>query len=232
MKRRQGITAVLSVIYAVCIVYGNDIMNNDTVAYMSGGTWRRIVIWSVIMYFCTNLCRLLLQKSLKMKGTPAKTAAFQPLKFFLPMWGVILLGWLPVYAACYPGLAIYDGPAQLELITTHHPLVHTLFIQAMNYLAQKAGWESWVAPYAVIQMAVLSAAFAYLLTCLRAWGYGAAYTGIVLVWIAAFPVHPLMAVTTTKDTFFAACFILVICEVVRMIHGGGILGKRKTASAL
>lgn len=220
MKRKQGVIIVLSVIYAFCIVYGNDIMNNDTVAYMSRRTWGKIAIWSVIMYFCTNLCRFFIQRVLGIKVCLPKTNTFKPLKFFLLVWGVILLGWLPVYVACYPGLAIYDGPTQTELITTHHPLVHTLFIQGLNYFAQKAGWESWVAPYAVIQMAALSAAFAYLLTCLRKWGYNTVYICAVLAWIVFFPMHPLMAVATTKDTFFTVCFILLVCELVKMIRGG------------
>ncbi len=218
MKRKQGIILFLAIIYAFCIVYGNDIMKYDTVAYMNGKTWGRIFIWTIIMYFSANLCRFPISGIL---GTIVNIEVkIKTSHYFLLMWGIILLGWLPVYLACYPGLGIYDGPCQLVEITTHHPLVHTLFIHGMNMLAQGLGWKSWLIPYTIIQMGVLSAVFAYLLTCLKNWGFNLIYLCVVLGWIVFFPMNPLMAAATTKDTLFAASFILVLCELVKVIRGG------------
>ncbi len=226
MKRRQGILLFLSVIYAFCIVYGNDIMKYDTVEYLSGKTWGRILFWTVIMCIITNLCSFLISKICRLTAD-IKIKDFKASHHFGMMWVIILLGWLPVYLACYPGLGIYDGPCQLAEITTHHPLAHTLFIHGMNMLAQRLGGISWLVPYTIIQMGLLAAAFAYLLTCLKDWGLNSIYIGVVLIWIIFFPMNPLMGTASTKDTIFAVLFLLVVCELIKIIHRGGIYwGKR------
>ena len=232
MKRKQGIIAVLSVIYALCIVYGADIMYYDTIAYLSGKTWLRILRWSVIMYFLASLCHLFIAKILGIIAQK-KIKSFNSKSFFFVIWGAILLGWLPIYGACYPGLGIYDGPSQLGgEITTHHPLVHTLFIHAMDFLAQRAGWRSWLVPYAVIQMGALSAVFAYLLTYLRSKGFGTVYLSVILAWFVLFPMNPMMAIATTKDTLFSAAFIMFVCELSKINTGGGIGERIVIASGL
>ena len=68
----------------------------------------------------------------------------------------------------------------------------------------------------------MSAAFAYLLTCLKAWGFNSVYIGVVLIWIIFFPMNPLMGAASTKDTLFAALFLLAVCELTKIIRGGGV----------
>lgn len=77
---------------------------------------------------------------------------------------------------------------------------------------------SWLVPYALIQMCVLACCFAYAILCLKRWAFSKVYIYIVLVWICLFPMNALMSVTSTKDTLFAAVFLLLICELGKMIY--------------
>lgn len=66
----------------------------------------------------------------------AKPRETQALRF--PLWGyalVILLGWLPVWLAFFPGMINYDFPAQYQQHIDHaysslHPLLHSALSNA------------------------------------------------------------------------------------------------------
>lgn len=58
--RRQVVLGILSVIYAICLVFGHDIMLNyeDGVQYTSLSVWMRVVSWIVILFFALNIARI------------------------------------------------------------------------------------------------------------------------------------------------------------------------------
>jgi len=215
---RYIIAVLLAITYGVCLVWGNDIMNDDKIHYADKETWLRILGWSILMFFCINTFYYIIPKWVKRRKQ--RIFNISDRRFFLTVWIFILIIWLPVYLACWPGLAIYDGPVQLVNISTHHPFLHTLFIRACNSVAKSWGGREngWVVPYAVIQMGCLSAAFTYLLLCLKRWKFNRSYIYIILAWIVCFPMNPLMAVTTTKDTLFTASFLPFLCELGKIVY--------------
>lgn len=133
---------------------------------------------------------------------------------------VIFVCWLPCYLAYFPAIYSYDGEPQLIQYTTHafdnhQPILHTLFLGACYDFGQFLQTKlhlmlDGMAVYAFIQMLVLSASFAMGLSFLQR--RGIKRTGLILLtaWFALFPVHPLMAVSTTKDTLYTAFLLLFI----------------------
>ena len=98
----------------------------------------------------------------------AKPRETQALCF--PLWGyalVILLGWLPVWLAFFPGMINYDFPAQYQQHIDHaysslHPLLHSALSNGLMALG-----EAFSSPTlglllnTVLQMLVFSFALAY-----------------------------------------------------------------------
>lgn len=90
-------------------------------------------------------------------------------KVWLPSFVIMLLCWLPTLLAFYPGLFTNDVPDQavetMGAYHTHHPLIHTLFLQACLHVGDLFGNANiGVVLYCVIQMSLLAAAMAAVLT--------------------------------------------------------------------
>ena len=114
----------------------------------------------------------------------AKPRETQALRF--PLWGyalVILLGWLPVWLAFFPGMINYDFPAQYQQHIDHaysslHPLLHSALSNGLMALG-----EAFSSPTlglllnTVLQMLVFSFALAY--SCAFVQKRGAPATALV-----------------------------------------------------
>ena len=82
-----------------------------------------------------------------------------------PLWqiwlfyvAVIFLCWLPVFLAYFPSVFAYDAEGQLYQViahdySTHHPLLHTLFLGAFFRLGAALGsYSAGMAVHSVVQM--------------------------------------------------------------------------------
>lgn len=152
-------------------------------------------------------------------------------------WGAMLLGWLPCYLAYFPAIYSYDGEPQLIQYTqhafdNHHPLAHTLFLGACydagQFLQQRLQVPlDGMAIYAFSQMVLLSGAFACGFAFLLRRNAPRRMLIATLLWCILFPVNPLMAVSTTKDTFFTAFFLMDFFLLVQMTECGDKPGKKE-----
>lgn len=86
---------------------------------------------------------------------------------------VILLCWLPVFLAYYPAVFAYDAEGQLYQVmahdySTHHPLIHTLFLGAFFKLGEKlpGTYSSGMALHSIVQMFLMAMILGYVLTVL------------------------------------------------------------------
>jgi len=144
---------------------------------------------------------------------------------------IILISWLPCYLAYFPGIYSYDGEPQLIQYTSgqldnHHPIIHTYIIGGCydlgKWLQSKGISIDGLAFYTTIQCVLLSFAFSYMLRFLAKQKAGAVYIILSMAYICLFPTVPLMAMSSTKDTFFAAFFILFLTSLVQLqVSGDG-----------
>lgn len=161
-----------------------------------------------------------IKKSKEDMNVPAK----KPGLYFLCAWAIIFASYIPLFLANWPGNFIYDAKYQIRDVvlythSTHHPLLHTLFMGWAYNLGIKMGNVSaGFQFYTLIQMLVLAASFAY---CLLYMYKKKVYRGIriaVFLWFAFFPMNPLFAITATKDVLFTAFFLFSIIFYVRMFY--------------
>ncbi len=86
----------------------------------------------------------------------------------------LLLCWLPVLLAVYPGFFVYDAQDEYLQVasrnfTTHHPLVHVLMLGGIICAVHKVtdSYNLGIACYMLVQMCIVAGGFTCLLAYLR-----------------------------------------------------------------
>ena len=137
---------------------------------------------------------------------------------------LLLLAWLPVYLAYYPGICAYDAPVQTGQIVDHyyfdhHPIVHTLFLQGMLLLGSHifGSVNSGMALYTAAQMLLLAGSMSYGLLALHRRKIGTGWQLVILLLGMFFPFHWYMSVSMTKDTVFSAFFLLQLVSFTELL---------------
>ena len=184
----------------------------------------RIALEGLLFFILCFISIILLwragQKALMSK--PLKHKVFFNVFFWQLM---ILISWLPCYLAYFPGIYSYDGEPQLiqytsQKLDNHHPIIHTLIIGKCYDLGQWLKTNGinidGLAFYTTIQVILLSFALASVLKFLVKRESGKVFVILSAVYICLFPTMPLMAISSTKDTFFTAFFILFILELTQI----------------
>ena len=147
-----------------------------------------------------------------------------PFRLGICVFFICILCWLPYFLAYYPGIITDDAEWQLEQaiglrsFSNHQPWIHTMF----HRLFYKIGYylfhtvNAGVAVCVVVQMGVMAAAFAYLITTFyrehmkRGFLYGC------VIYFALIPFHALYAVTLWKDVAMGAVVLCFSVSVWRM----------------
>lgn len=134
----------------------------------------------------------------------------------LSIWGVIFVLWIPTFLALYPGAFVYDAQEEyVEVIsrtfTMHHPLLHVLSLGGTVHAAEYFGFEAnvGIATYVIIQMLIFSFILAYSVRWIYRRGVKKGYCFGVMLTYGLFPIFPMYAVCTAKDTLFSAFLLLI-----------------------
>lgn len=136
---------------------------------------------------------------------------------------VIFICWLPVFLAYYPSVFAYDAEAQFYQwlsgnYSTHHPLVHTLFLRIFFCLGGALGsYSAGMAVHSVVQMLLMAGVFAIALTWLYEKGIPRWQCMLLLAFYALFPANSVLALSTTKDVLFSALVLLYTIMLYHMI---------------
>ena len=137
---------------------------------------------------------------------------------------LLLLAWLPIYLAYYPGICAYDAPVQTGQIVDHyyfdhHPIVHTLFLQGMLWLGTQLSGSMNVgmALYTAVQMLLLAGSMSYGVLVLHRHQVAAGWQIVVVLLGMVFPFHWYMSVSMTKDTVFSAFLLLQLISLTDIL---------------
>lgn len=146
---------------------------------------------------------------------------------------VIFLCWLPVFLAYYPSVFAYDAEGQLYQViahdySTHHPLLHTLFLGAFFRLGGALGsYSAGMAVHSVVQMLLMAAAFGWALSYLYQRRIPKWIRILLLFFYGLFPAHSVLALSTTKDVLFSALVMTFTLWLYRLICDRGMQISRK-----
>lgn len=135
------------------------------------------------------------------------------IRYFFSCLTIIMLMWLPVLLAYYPGLFAYDVGFQIyqEMGTynVHHPLIHTFILQFFYYVVGERFMGSYnrgMVCYTLFQMLILAMAIAYMHLFLHRMKAGRKSKIVILIFTGMFPVYSVLSISMTKDIIFAAFF--------------------------
>ena len=153
-----------------------------------------------------------------------ETGEKRGLKTFLITWLVIFLCWIPVFLAFYPGAFVYDAQDEYvqvasRVFSTHHPLSHVLALGGFVCLGNKlfGSYNMGIAMYTIFQMLVLAGIFAYTVSWMRTHLSKKICIGVTLFY-GLFPVMPMYAVCSAKDTLFNGTFLLMLVQMMKLLE--------------
>ena len=150
---------------------------------------------------------------------PDRTHSRQQKLRWLPCFLGITLSYLLVFLAYFPGIVNYDFFTELLQYQRGpyfgaHPVFHTILTGVLFSLGYSftGSYTLGAAMYCIVQMLVMSAAYAYVVSFVskRVPRQGAWF---ILAFFALFPVHGLMAISTVKDAMFAAVLSLLVIQL-------------------
>ena len=141
----------------------------------------------------------------------------------LVSWLLFFLAYLPAYLAYYPGICSYDLTIQLEQVASgnyidHHPLAHTLLVEAFLKLGTLLGNTNLgMGLYTLLQMVCLSGVLALGIGMLYRKGVASGYLLVVQLLGMFLPVHWYMSLSVTKDIFFTVFVLLMMFALYELL---------------
>lgn len=226
-KRSYLIAGIFSLAFSAALVFGARLDSVEHVDVKDVTLWLHLVAFTVIF---TELVLLLWRlmdglrsRNMSFAGRIANkiTAAIEltEAQADVAAFLFLLLCWLPVFLAVYPGFFVYD--AQDEYIqvatrtfSTHHPLVHVLLLGGMICAVHKLtdSYNLGIACYMVFQMAAAAGVFTFLFSYLRKKRVSRMVRLVGLLWLGTFPTVVMFTLCSAKDALFTlALLLLLIC---------------------
>lgn len=227
-KRLWIFTSLLGLLCSFLIVYGayahlaNNIFVDAQTSLMQVG-----MILSLNLFIAPLLAQLFLfvnkAETWCTEQTSGKFKRLPDWGFFLLCWLVIFVAYVPLFLSQWPGNFIFDAKYQManhitNTLSTHHPLAHTMLMGWAYDLGLRMGNASaGFQFYTLIQMLLLSGAFAY--CCLYLYQKKAPkwLQICTFLWFALFPMNALFAISATKDVLFSAFFLVFFIFNIQFI---------------
>lgn len=150
-------------------------------------------------------------------------------KYLILCWGIItciiLLCWLPVWLAYYPGLWNYDPWQVSEYLdksySKFHPLIHTLLLGKCYAIGVKLNDPNLgVILYDWVQMVIMSSIFSYTVLFVYARTRSRITSILTITFYSLLPIHSILAISSTKDTIFAGLMLLTTVLAIQYYDKG------------
>lgn len=231
LRDRRGwrIAGILSGLFTAAMLFG---VRLDAVGNVNFKDWKLWISLPVLTCLFTVLVRKFwdflggmegrkksLARHIRMPEAPRRAARYANLLTFLFM----ILCWLPVLLAVYPGFFVYDAQDEwLQVASrnfnTHHPLVHVLMLGGIICAVHKVtdSYNLGIACYMVVQMMIVSGGFTYLLSFMRRRKVSRAVRLLSLLYFAFFPVIVMFTLCSAKDTLFTVALLLLLLALIDM----------------
>ncbi|MEG1293917.1 MAG: DUF6020 family protein [Clostridium sp.] len=170
-----------------------------------------------------NLTTVLDKKLYGDNGICEKNHGFKTYIFIYLLTGLFFF---VTFLAVYPGIYSYDASVQVlqffgdKPITTHHPLLHTLFLCG----CLKAGeilfgsFQAGMAIHSVLQSALLGAVFSYVIWRMIQKKRPVIVVVLSYLFLVVNPYMQIFAFITTKDILFGAAFLMLFLFAMDMLN--------------
>ncbi len=229
--RSRLIAGVFSLLFSAAILFGARLDSVENVDVGDAALWIQLVTFAVLFTGMVCLLWRLLDSSVKRRpkgerrisqiitAVAEKIGGYADILSFL----FLLLCWLPVFLAVYPGFFVYDAQDEYiqvatRVFSTHHPLVHVLLLGGMICGVHKLtdSYNLGIACYMVFQMVLAAGIFTFLFSYLRKKGVTRVLRIIGVVWLGLFPTVVMFTLCSAKDALFTLALLLLLVCLLEM----------------
>lgn len=214
---------IFGMLFSAAMVFGNSLDKKGFVPFQNVAMWAALVIlWALFTllarYFWDSMAEAGKGHGQEGHGTfqEEREEGKRRAGLFLRA-GVIFLCYLPVFFAVYPGFFVYDAQDEyLQVVTrnftTHHPLVHVLLLGGMLQLVYKltGSYNLGIACYTLMQMTVMSLAFAWCVEKMKARGLGRGGRILLTLYFGLCPVLVMFSLCSAKDGLFTGAMLVTV----------------------
>lgn len=226
-KRLFCYALIWGIPFSISCVLGWRLVHEGTI--FGGGSSAAAYVGSFLLFFLDTavlsvpsvaLAALAMSRRREVKNSRKERPAWQVWLFYSLL---IFLCWMPVFLAYYPSVFAYDAEGQLYQIlagdySTHHPLLHTLFLGAFFRLGIALGsCAAGMAVHSLVQMALMACAFGWAVSFLYRRRISGRVRAALFLFFAFFPANSVLALSTTKDVLFAAFVLLYTLCLYRIV---------------
>lgn len=174
----------------------------------------------ILTAFIEMICRTISDKKIFNKADKLNNFFKYDRRYFLKVWWLIMICWLPFWIIMQPAIFNFDLPVQIPEavsgnLTNWHPVLHTLYV----YYSLLAGvkffnsCEIGCIIYVIPQYLILSAIFAYCLSVFAKQNVSKLVRLLSFLFFAFYPVNWYFAISLTKDVLFSG-FILLLTTLL------------------
>ena len=227
-KRKWIPGAFFGILFSLCMSFGSQLDQRESIPFTSPSLWLSAAVLGfsftlAVRYFWDRLAEKLSEKhkgqERAAQANSMPDAGMTDRKYFFLTAAVILLCFVPVFLAAYPGFFVYDAQDEYVQVaarnfSTHHPLLHVLVLGGIIQLVHKltGSYNLGIACYTCLQMICLSGIFAYVVLIMRKRGISLAGRILSTLYFGLCPVVVMFSLCSAKDGLFTGCMLLaVIC---------------------
>ncbi len=218
-KRVSAAAAISGFICAALLVLGAQ-LDYDSSIQWNYATVVKIILLAPVLQMLICLLFLYVERHKERVLELNISAGMQKVIVYfaiLAVWGI-------TYLALFPGVYGYDAPYQIlqalgEMeVTTYQPVLHTFIMGKCVQLGHIlcGSYEIGLGIYSFLQMAFL--AYAAMKVCMYACSRTRNYLWLLgtVLFFVLFPLHGVLAVSSTKDIIFTGIFALIFIKVLRL----------------
>ena len=233
-RRLRRFSLAFGLAFAFCQLLGARL---DSAGTVSGGVPLLLVCTLCCAPAAGGLFLLLARKTNGAASAPQEGTGASKRTFWLT-FGALLLCWLPYYLAYFPGMFNYDSAGEAAQFTTGQyngafPPLHTLLLAAFYRLGGAVGsYNAGIALYTAVQACAAAAALAYANALLCRRGVKRGFRVLLAAAYGLLPGLPLLVMSTTKDLFFCAALLPLLCLLAEGGREPERLKKRGYAAAV
>ena len=228
-SRGWKIAGVLSFLFTAAMLFGVRLEAEGNVNFKNWKLWISLPVltcffailirksWNFLGNMEERKARL--TAYIKIPEPPTAITKYADVLTFL----FLLLCWLPVLLAVYPGFFVYDAQEEWlqvasRTFTTHHPLVHVLLLGGIICAVNKItdSYNIGIACYMIVQMFLAAGSFTCLLAYFRKKKVSKAIRFLALLYFAFFPVIVMFTLCSAKDTIFTLALLMLLVSVLEM----------------
>ena len=224
-RSRWGFPLLFGTAFSVCMVFGAQLDLAESIPFKQGRMWVSILVLAILF---TLLCRYFWDRLLEWKHAVEKrglqrakeqeeAVKKKSRRSFWITAGAILLLYLPVFLAVYPGFFVYDAQDEyLQVVTrnfsTHHPLLHVLFLGGIIQAVYKltGSYNLGIACYTLIQMTVMAGIFAWFIEKMKARGMAKWCRILLTLYFGLCPVLVMFSLCSAKDGLFTGMLLIMV----------------------